>query len=189
MTQRRDATRRDDAATRRDDATTQRRNDATTQRRNDATTQRRNDATTQRRNAAATYYRLADITTGPTCVAGPKLRGVKKNRHIAGGFFGEVWQGEWEGVPVAIKVAKGVEALLREVEVAMSLKLHPNLVVVYGVCNGADGELQLVLEYCEDGALLDWLRRLDKVCDTVCGPGALASGRERPSAHRPGAAC
>jgi predicted Ser/Thr protein kinase len=36
-----------------------------------------------------------------------KLQGVKKVRHVAGGFFGEVWQGEWEGVPVAIKVAKG----------------------------------------------------------------------------------
>jgi serine/threonine protein kinase len=98
-----------------------------------------------------------------------KLRGVKKVRHIAGGFFGEVWQGEWEGVPVAIKVAKAaspkaVEALLREVEVAVSIKAHPNLVMVYGVCDGVDGELQLVLEYCEDGALLDWLRRLDKVC-------------------------
>ncbi len=120
-----------------------------------------------------------------------KLRGVKKNRHIAGGFFGEVWQGEWEGVPVAIKVAKGaspkaVEALLREVEVAMSLKLHPNLVAVYGVCDGADGELQLVLEYCEDGALLDWLRRLDKVCGAWVA--ARASGRKRPSTQHFGAA-
>jgi predicted Ser/Thr protein kinase len=127
-----------------------------------------------------------------------KLRGVKKNRHIAGGFFGEVWQGEWEGVPVAIKVAKGaspkaVEALLREVDVAMSLKLHPNLVAVYGVCDGADGELQLVLEYCEDGALLDWLRRLDKVCDSMCGAqqragGGVCNGWKRPSAQYSGAA-
>jgi serine/threonine protein kinase len=82
-----------------------------------------------------------------------KLRGVKKSRYIAGGFFGEVWQGEWEGTPVAIKVAKGAspkaeETLLREVVVAMSLKAHPNVVTVYGVCDGADGELQLVLEYC-----------------------------------------
>jgi predicted Ser/Thr protein kinase len=50
-----------------------------------------------------------------------RLRGVKKTHFIAGGFFGEVWQGEWEGQTVAIKVAKGaspkaVEALLREVE-------------------------------------------------------------------------
>jgi serine/threonine protein kinase len=98
-----------------------------------------------------------------------KLRGVVKTRHIAGGFFGEVWQGEWEGTPVAIKVAKGasrqaVDALLREVEVAVSLKVHPNLVIVYGVADGSGGDLQLVLEYCEDGSLLDWLRRLDKVC-------------------------
>ena len=89
-----------------------------------------------------------------------KLRGVKKSRYIAGGFFGEVWQGEWDGQPVAIKVAKGaspkaVEALLREVDVAVSIKAHPNLVTVYGVCVGVDDELQLVLEYCEDGALLD----------------------------------
>ncbi len=56
--------------------------------------------------------------------------------------------------------------LLREVKVAVSIKPHPNLVTVYGVCDGADGELQLVLEYCEDGSLLqpEWLRRLDKVC-------------------------
>jgi serine/threonine protein kinase len=97
-----------------------------------------------------------------------KLRGVKKSRYIAGGFFGEVWQGEWEGTPVAIKVAKGAspkaeETLLREVVVAMSLKAHPNVVTVYGVCDGADGELQLVLEYCEGGALHDWLRG-QKVC-------------------------
>jgi serine/threonine protein kinase len=103
-----------------------------------------------------------------------KLRGVKKNSCVAAGNFGEVWQGEWEGTPVAIKVAKGAsrqsrEALQREVEVAVNLKVHPNLVIVYGVCDGAEGELQLVLEYCEDGALLGWLRRLDKVCDTVCG--------------------
>jgi hypothetical protein len=116
-----------------------------------------------------------------------KLQGVKKVRHVAGGFFGEVWQGEWEGVPVAIKVAKGaspkaLEALLREVEVAVNLKVHPNLVIVYGVCDGADGELQLVLEYCEDGALLDWLRRLDKVCDTVWSAAACGWRRacERP---------
>jgi hypothetical protein len=118
-----------------------------------------------------------DETTGALhSAAMSKLRGVKKVRHIAGGVFSEVWQGEWEGVPVAIKVAKGaspraVEALLREVEVAMSIKLHPNLVAVYGVCDGADGELQLVLEYCEDGALLDWLRRLDKVCAARERPG------------------
>ncbi len=79
-----------------------------------------------------------------------------------------MWQGEWEGHPVAIQVVKGaslqaVEALLREVEVATSIKLHPNLVAVYGVCDGAGDELQLVLEYCEDGSLLDWLRRLEKV--------------------------
>jgi serine/threonine protein kinase len=59
---------------------------------------------------------------------------------------------------------KAVDAMLREVEVAVSIKVHPNVVIVYGVCDGVDGQLQLVLEYCEDGALLDWLRRLDKVC-------------------------
>jgi serine/threonine protein kinase len=94
---------------------------------------------------------------------------VRKIRRVAGGFFGEVWQGEWEGVSIAIKVARtsspqAVEALLREVDVAVPLKAHPNVVTVYGVCDGADGELQLVLEYCEDGSLLDWLRCLDKVC-------------------------
>jgi hypothetical protein len=142
---------------------------------------------------------IASFTVLSLGAAMSKLRGVKKVRHVAGGFFGEVWQGEWEGVLVAIKVAKGaspkaVEALLREVEVAVNLKVHPNLVIVYGVCDGADGELQLVLEYCEDGALLDWLRRLDKVCDTMCGAwqragGARASGRKRPSAQYSGAAC
>ena len=45
---------------------------------------------------------------------------------------------------------------------------------VYGVCDGADGELQLALEYCEGGSLLDWLRRLDKVCvaGVVCAAAA-----------------
>jgi hypothetical protein len=131
---------------------------------------------------------LASLTVLSLGAAMSKLRGVKKVRHVAGGFFGEVWQGEWEGVPVAIKVAKGaspkaVEALLREVEVAMSLKLHPNVVAVYGVCDGADGELQLVLEYCEDGALLDWLRRLDKVCDTVWSVAACGWRRVRAAGN------
>jgi hypothetical protein len=98
-----------------------------------------------------------------------KLRGVVKIRRIAGGHFGEVWQGEWEGVSVAVKEAKGtsieaVDALLREVAVAVSIKAHPN-----GVCDGAGGELLLVSELCEDGALVDWLRARDKVwCGVVC---------------------
>jgi serine/threonine protein kinase len=98
-----------------------------------------------------------------------KLSGVVKTRRIAGGHFGEVWLGEWEGVSVAIKEAKGasrqaVEALLREVEVAVSIKAHPNVVTVYGVCDAADGgELLLVSDFCEDGALLDWLLRHDTV--------------------------
>ncbi len=111
-------------------------------------------------------YEACGVAAAAVAAAMSKLLGVKKNRHIAGGNFGEVWQGEWDGQPVAIKVAKGAspEALLREVEVAVSIKAHPNLVIVYGICDGVEGELQLVLEYCEDGALLDWLRRLDKVC-------------------------
>jgi serine/threonine protein kinase len=118
-----------------------------------------------------------------------KLRGVVKSRHIAGGFFGEVWQGEWEGTPVAIKVAKGAspqarDALLREVEVAVSIKAHPNLVTVYGVCDGADGELQLVLEYCEDGSLLDWLRRLDKVCSVQHSVRRACDARQSPRLYR-----
>jgi serine/threonine protein kinase len=103
-----------------------------------------------------------------------KLRGVVKTHRLAGGHFGEVWQGEWEGVSVAIKEAKGaateaVDALLREVAVAVSIKAHPNVVTVYGVCDGAGGEVLLVSELCEDGALLDWLRARDKVrCGVVC---------------------
>jgi hypothetical protein len=92
---------------------------------------------------------------------------VRKTKMLGAGSFGEVWQGEWDGEPVAIKVSKGstkvaVDALLREADVAVSLKGHPNVVRVLFAQETA-GELQLVLEYCEDGSLLDWLRGLGKV--------------------------
>jgi hypothetical protein len=91
---------------------------------------------------------------------------VRKKRRIAGGHFGEVWLGKWEGIKVAIKSAKGtsrevVDALLREVEVAKSIAPHPNIVRVYGVSEAAvGGELQLLMEYCEGGGLLEWLQKL-----------------------------
>ncbi len=93
---------------------------------------------------------------------------VTLKRRIGGGHFGDLWEAVWEGIPVAVKVAHGtsrdvVDALLREVEVAKTIKAHPNVVTVYGVVHAADDELRLLLEYCEDGSLLDWLRARDSV--------------------------
>jgi serine/threonine protein kinase len=108
-----------------------------------------------------------------------KSSSVRKKRRIAGGHFGEVWLGKWEGIKVAIKTAKGtsrdvVEALLREVEVAKSIPPHPNIVRVYGVCDAADGgELQLLMEYCDGGGLLDWLeKRTDHKVRASCSLSA-----------------
>jgi hypothetical protein len=71
------------------------------------------------------------------------LSDVREVQRLAEGRFGDVWRGEWEGVPVAVKQAKrasreAVDALLREVAVAVSIKAHPNVVTVYGVCHGVD---------------------------------------------------
>jgi serine/threonine protein kinase len=99
---------------------------------------------------------------------------VRKTKMLGAGSFGEVWQGEWDGEPVAIKVSKGtskmaVDALLREADVVVSLKGHPNVRVLFA--QETAGELQLVLEHCEDGSLLDWFQpstRWRSLCSLHC---------------------
>ena len=79
-------------------------------------------------------------------------RELKYENYIAAGTFGEVWQGSWNGIKVAIKrvypanaTASGANgSMLRDIEVAAMQRLrHPRVVTFFGAGeHGAeDGEL------------------------------------------------
>eukprot|EP00949_MAST-11_sp_MAST-11-sp1_P004982 g4982.t1 len=79
-------------------------------------------------------------------------RELKYENYIAAGTFGEVWQGSWNGITVAIKrvypanaAASGANgSMLRDIEVAAMQRLrHPRVVTFFGAGeHGAeDGEL------------------------------------------------
>lgn len=77
---------------------------------------------------------------------------------LGSGAFGLVLRGTYSGEPVAIKqclLNVGPEALddfKREAKLMLSIKSHPSIVHVYGLCVH-DGSIYLVMELCEGGSL------------------------------------
>jgi len=76
-------------------------------------------------------------------------------KQIGMGSYGEVFLGVWKQSHVAIKFCKrslDIEEFLREAEVMISIRPHPNIVQVLGV--STDGpQIALVLEFCQGGSL------------------------------------
>jgi predicted Ser/Thr protein kinase len=76
-------------------------------------------------------------------------------REIGVGSYGKVFQGEWHGAQVAIKVANLMttpEEFLTEARLALLIAPHPNLVQTFGV--SLDGPNPcIVLEFCGGGSL------------------------------------
>jgi hypothetical protein len=90
----------------------------------------------------------------------------KIERELGSGSFGTVWKATKLGTPYAVKMTltnvTDKDSLERERRVCAQLraKPHRNVVQVFGVCTDApDGKLRLVLDFCELGALDEYLLR------------------------------
>ncbi|CAB3982894.1 fibroblast growth factor receptor, partial [Paramuricea clavata] len=88
------------------------------------------------------------------------------------GQFGEVQQvlvrkpGEHE-ILCAAKMARGsrvsLEDMLDELEIHLKLEdKHENVVNLIGVCSSAGGPFYLIVEYCDNGSLIDYLKKYDE---------------------------
>ncbi|XP_046859754.1 muscle, skeletal receptor tyrosine protein kinase-like [Xenia sp. Carnegie-2017] len=95
------------------------------------------------------------------------LTGKKLGR----GNFGEVLQvilhkPNEEKTLCAAKMARGNRAseddMIDELEIHLSLEnAHENVVNLIGVCSSEDGPFYLLVEYCENGSLVEYLRQYD----------------------------
>jgi serine/threonine protein kinase len=92
-------------------------------------------------------------------------------RVVGGGHFGDVYSARWKRTVVAVKAARHGAAhdfdtaLSREIGVLSSLRPHPHIVTVFGVCTDApDGRVRIVMEMCAHGSLLDLLGKSPTVC-------------------------
>ncbi|XP_059449966.1 probable serine/threonine-protein kinase SIS8 isoform X1 [Corylus avellana] len=102
------------------------------------------------------------------------------------GFFGEVFQGIWNGTEVAIKVfleqdltAENMEDFCNEISILSRLR-HPNVILFLGACTKPP-RLSMVTEYMEMGSLyylihlsgqkkkLSWRRKLKMLRDICRG--------------------
>jgi hypothetical protein len=85
---------------------------------------------------------------------------------IGSGAFGLVLRGTYSGDPVAIKQCllnvgpDAVDDFKREAKLMLSIKSHPSLVQVYGLCIHK-GSIYLILELCEGGSLDKRLRKTE----------------------------
>ncbi len=119
----------------------------------------------QSSTAAARGSRTSSGGTG--VIGSVHATDLARVRSLGAGAFGEVYLALWRGdTRVAVK-ANGVRcadgsAIHRERRLLETLARHPhnNIVTVYGMCEDAiDGELRIVMQYCELGNLEDYLRR------------------------------
>ncbi|KDQ50010.1 hypothetical protein JAAARDRAFT_609550 [Jaapia argillacea MUCL 33604] len=98
-----------------------------------------------------------ETTTSPsnTFVINPNEVEIERNVLLGQGGFGDVYRGNWEGHPVAIKVLlRGIppKILQKEVEVWQSLR-HPNILEFYG-CNTSSDPLFIISALKQQGDAL-----------------------------------
>ncbi len=132
--------------------------------------------------AAARGSRTSSGGGGAGVIGSVHATDLARVRSLGAGAFGEVYLALWRGdTRVAVK-ANGVRcadgsAIHRERRLLETLARHPhnNIVTVYGMCEDAiDGELRIVMQYCELGNLEDYLRRETTVgrrCGVYCERG------------------
>ena len=85
---------------------------------------------------------------------------VTLSRKVGTGRFGEVWEGEYKEMTVAVKCHKPMSTMpdefLWEAEIMKTLN-HPNVIQLLGVCTKGD-KIFMVTEFMEHGTLLDYLK-------------------------------
>lgn len=85
------------------------------------------------------------------------IKSITVEEKIGSGHFGEVFKGQWEGSPVALKrISNSDTSLLNELSVLKHLN-HPNIVRYFGVHQSSVGDLYLVMEYMCFGSLNNFL--------------------------------
>jgi predicted Ser/Thr protein kinase len=79
---------------------------------------------------------------------------LKFVREIGAGAFGKVFLGEWQKTRVALKISSisSSEEFIREAELLITLRPHPNVVQILGI--SADGvNIVMIMEFCDGGSL------------------------------------
>jgi predicted Ser/Thr protein kinase len=79
---------------------------------------------------------------------------LKVIREIGAGAYGKVFLGEWQMTQVALKVSgmTSSEEFIREAQLLINLRPHPNVVQILGV--STDGlNVVMIMEYCDGGSL------------------------------------
>ena len=117
---------------------------------------------------SASLHELCSTGSGsglPILVQRSVARQIALQSIIGKGRFGEVWQGNWRGEKVAVKIFSTYEekSWFREVEIYQTVMLrHANILGFIAADNKDNGswtQLWLVTEYMEHGSLYDFLRR------------------------------
>jgi len=91
-----------------------------------------------------------------------QLTGVVKGQQIGSGHFGTVFVGDWNSEKVALKCLKdengslNTKPFISEIKLAKTAKSN-SVVKVLGVCD-LEKQIYVVMEYCPNGSLLEWLR-------------------------------
>lgn len=91
-------------------------------------------------------------------------------KRVGGGYFGDVYKAEWRNVFVALKQIKegfisenALEEFEAEAKLMQSLRIHPNVVLFYGLCKQP---LCIITEFVAKGSLSNILEsdeKLDKI--------------------------
>jgi len=87
---------------------------------------------------------------------------IKMVRQLGSGAFGEVYEGKWRGIRVAVKKLIGsqkdiaVSEFFAEAELMKKMRPHPNVTMLLGVVTSP---ICLVTEYVPNGDLWDFLQK------------------------------
>lgn len=120
---------------------------------------------------------------------------VALGRKLGQGGQGAVFEGEWEGKAVAVRMVEDVSdsahqvRCLEEMAALVALR-HPNVLSVFGHCRPTEGTLWLVMELVDGGTLSDRVKRargplpLNEALHCLLGLArALAHAHTRGLAH------
>lgn len=100
-----------------------------------------------------------------------------ENNLLGAGNFGDVYYGEWRGIPVAIKkFKKDGKHFREEVALVKNLRPHLNVVQFYGACTKEPQPMCLVAEYLSAGSLIKFMKdnvmTKKEIAEVLCGAAA-----------------
>eukprot|EP01118_Nematostelium_gracile_P010641 TRINITY_DN36_c0_g2_i8.p1 TRINITY_DN36_c0_g2~~TRINITY_DN36_c0_g2_i8.p1 ORF type:complete len:852 (-),score=196.69 TRINITY_DN36_c0_g2_i8:116-2638(-) len=101
----------------------------------------------------------------------------KEDDLLGSGDFGQVYYGQWRGIPVAIKKFKMDNKQFREeIAIVKNLRPHLNVVQFYGACTKEGTPMCLVAEYLSTGSLVKYMKEntltKKEIAEVLCGAAA-----------------